>query len=70
MDQPLEDLGQVHGLVFLFKYDAELIKASTEAANESPAKYPSPPQSLFFAHQVINNACATQVLVTLKLPKA
>jgi hypothetical protein len=66
LDQTLEDLGQVHGLVFLFKYDAELINASIAAADASPNKHPPAPPSLFFAHQVINNACATQVSGCIK----
>lgn len=56
----LHSHGRVHGLVFLFRYDAAL--AHTRPSSGTPTSGPS---SLFFARQTIPNACATQAILSI-----
>eukprot|EP00177_Eucheuma_denticulatum_P005007 GFKZ01009126.1.p1 GENE.GFKZ01009126.1~~GFKZ01009126.1.p1 ORF type:complete len:326 (-),score=60.81 GFKZ01009126.1:985-1962(-) len=51
---------KVHGLVFLFKYE----KNSPEFPRAGTLVSP-PPSSLFFANQSIQNACATQAILSI-----
>jgi len=55
-------LQPVHGLVFLFKIDRDQYTAEQSKGVVSP-----PPANMFFAKQVINNACATQALLSVLL---
>ena len=58
-ESSLNSLGTIHGFIFLFKYDSRVERAGVvEDASES---------GLFFAQQVINNACATQALISILL---
>lgn len=50
----------IHGLIFLFKYISE-----DEASG--PIVMDSRLDKIFFAHQVINNACATQAILSVLL---
>ena len=50
--ESMNRLGMVHGLVFLFKWRQE---------KDDRPSLPSKQGTLFFASQVIQNACATQV---------
>lgn len=52
--------GQVYGLVFLFKYE----KSSDAQPREGKLVSP-PPETLFFANQTIQNACATQAILSI-----
>eukprot|EP00814_Leptocylindrus_danicus_P020673 CAMPEP_0116018488 /NCGR_PEP_ID=MMETSP0321-20121206/8678_1 /TAXON_ID=163516 /ORGANISM="Leptocylindrus danicus var. danicus, Strain B650" /LENGTH=330 /DNA_ID=CAMNT_0003488891 /DNA_START=318 /DNA_END=1310 /DNA_ORIENTATION=+ len=53
----------VHGLVFLFKWVQQM-----EATDTRPVCTPEEtPETLFFAKQVITNACATQALLSMVL---
>lgn len=71
----IEDYGKVHGLIFLFKWQAEGEKSSAvdnnaEKGGEIGAKIISPeeiPEDLFFAKQVTTNACATQAILSILL---
>lgn len=51
---------KVHGLVFLFKYEKNSSALSRSGTLVSP-----PPDSLFFAKQTIQNACATQAILSI-----
>ncbi|CUG87446.1 ubiquitin carboxy-terminal hydrolase, putative [Bodo saltans] len=50
----LEQLGTLHGLVLLFKY-----KGSKREVNYQPES------GLYFAQQIVQNACATQALINI-----
>ncbi|KAF9163445.1 Ubiquitin carboxyl-terminal hydrolase bap1 [Actinomortierella ambigua] len=61
--ETLHDLKPVHGLIFLFKYEGRA--PSDSQASEAPIDYTN--QNVFFAQQVINNACATQAILSILL---
>lgn len=52
--------GQCYGLVFLFKYEKTTESRPREGNLVSP-----PPETLFFANQTIQNACATQAILSI-----
>ena len=52
----------LHGLIFLFKYRTDIDTTSAFAVENVDA-----PESLFFASQVITNACATQAILGVLL---
>ncbi|XP_045774913.1 ubiquitin carboxyl-terminal hydrolase isozyme L5 [Maniola jurtina] len=55
-----ENLRPVHGLIFLFKY-VQHEEASNPVVTDDRLK------TIYFAKQVINNACATQAVISLLL---
>lgn len=55
------DLSPVYGLVFLFKYE------SKHAEDAEDPVYASEEEGIFFAKQVISNACATQAILSILL---
>jgi ubiquitin carboxyl-terminal hydrolase L5 len=57
-EETIRGLGEVHGLIFLFKF-----KETTTPSNSLPGS----PEGIFFAKQVINNACATQAILSVLL---
>jgi ubiquitin carboxyl-terminal hydrolase L5 len=63
----LNQTGEIYGLIFLFQYR---LKSDTEGSTESTHEMLSEeqiPESLFFAHQVTTNACATQAILSVVL---
>ncbi|KAG0342535.1 ubiquitin carboxyl-terminal hydrolase [Podila horticola] len=58
--ETLEDLKPVHGLIFLFKWQGH--DPAEQSANKAPIVYD---ESIFFAQQVIQNACATQAILSI-----
>jgi ubiquitin carboxyl-terminal hydrolase L5 len=55
----LSSLGKIHGLIFLFKWRAETDARPVVPEGGAPG--------VFFAKQVISNACATQALLSILL---
>ena len=60
-DDFLATLGEVHGFIFLFKYKQGLMRPDKPALSFASAPH------VFFANQVINNACATQAILAILL---
>lgn len=61
-EDSFENLRPIHGLIFLFKWEKTETKKDSKTWDEKP-----PPSSLFFAKQMINNACATQAILSVLL---
>ncbi|KAF7997346.1 hypothetical protein HCN44_005623 [Aphidius gifuensis] len=59
-DEHFEELKPVHGLIFLFKWVQDDEPAGTLVRDNRLDK-------IFFAKQVINNACATQAIISVLL---
>jgi len=59
-DDSLQHMKPCHGLIFLFKWQ------QTDTSNENVVK-DSRLEEIFFARQVITNACATQAIVSVLL---
>jgi ubiquitin carboxyl-terminal hydrolase L5 len=58
-----ESLAPIHGLVFLFRYRS---RSASGSASNRPGKILNPsPSNIFFARQVVNNACATQAILSI-----
>ena len=60
-DSTYSQLGPVYGLIFLFKWEKEQAIATEENVLDEV------PEGLFFAKQMINNACATQAIISVLL---
>eukprot|EP00475_Leptophrys_vorax_P040318 TRINITY_DN7459_c0_g1_i2.p1 TRINITY_DN7459_c0_g1~~TRINITY_DN7459_c0_g1_i2.p1 ORF type:complete len:274 (-),score=64.68 TRINITY_DN7459_c0_g1_i2:318-1139(-) len=54
----IDHLGQVFGFIFLFKWEPD---------SRNITCLPDPCPGVFFAKQVINNACATQAIISILL---
>eukprot|EP00042_Codosiga_hollandica_P024122 m.99531 g.99531 ORF g.99531 m.99531 type:complete len:329 (-) comp51443_c0_seq4:85-1071(-) len=57
-EESLHAVGTAYGLIFLFKYEDDKVTPTGTVANQ---------ESLFFASQVIQNACATQAILSVLL---
>ena len=60
-DDSLAAIKPIYGLVFLFKWQEAPEDAASPVISEDPG--------IFFANQVVNNACATQALIQILLNK-
>ncbi|KAF7722244.1 ubiquitin carboxyl-terminal hydrolase [Apophysomyces ossiformis] len=58
----MEELKPVFGLIFLFKWQQQHATPSPSIASDN-----EPTDHIFFAKQVINNACATQAILSILL---
>ena len=58
----LKESAKVYGLIFLF--NLKQVRQQPPVPKPSSSHW-TPPQNLFFAHQVINNACATQAILSV-----
>eukprot|EP01006_Ploeotia_vitrea_P006616 TRINITY_DN1409_c0_g1_i1.p1 TRINITY_DN1409_c0_g1~~TRINITY_DN1409_c0_g1_i1.p1 ORF type:complete len:365 (-),score=203.26 TRINITY_DN1409_c0_g1_i1:108-1154(-) len=56
-DENLARLQPVYGLIFLFKWDKKQYEARGDVSSDAA--------DVFFAKQVINNACATQAIISV-----
>ncbi|ORZ10299.1 ubiquitin carboxyl-terminal hydrolase L5 [Lobosporangium transversale] len=61
--ETLEDLRPVHGLIFLFKWEGR--NPASTPGSQAPIEYDN--DKVFFAQQVITNACATQAILSVLL---
>ncbi|KAF9434374.1 hypothetical protein BGZ76_008115 [Entomortierella beljakovae] len=61
--ETLTDLKPVHGLIFLFKWEGR--NPANAPGSQAPIEFDS--ESVFFAQQVITNACATQAILSILL---
>ena len=57
----MRELGEVHGLIFLFKWQQNLAQSDDRPTASDYEDH------LFFAKQVITNACATQAILSVLL---
>ncbi|KNC50158.1 uncharacterized protein AMSG_11962 [Thecamonas trahens ATCC 50062] len=60
-DETMASIEPIYGFIFLFKYDSSM--SSSGQAETDASAHPG----LFFAKQVINNACATQAIISVLL---
>lgn len=60
--QQFEQFGRVYGVVFLFKYRSDESRMAKKRAGRLCTP---PPDTLFFANQMVTNACATQALLSI-----
>ncbi|KAJ1947419.1 hypothetical protein EC988_005421, partial [Linderina pennispora] len=61
----LNSIAPVYGLVFLFKWQQS--SGKPRAQTEQPT---SSPENVYFAQQIINNACATQAILSILLNRS
>lgn len=60
-DSSFNKLSPMYGLIFLFKWDKELQSSVADNVLEEV------PDGVFFAKQMINNACGTQAIISILL---
>jgi ubiquitin carboxyl-terminal hydrolase L5 len=66
-DDSLAALGEVHGLLFLFKWDGSRKSSSSSSSSSSSTSTAASPSDVFFARQIVNNACGTLALLHILL---
>lgn len=63
----LQASGNVYGLIFLFKWENMKNKPPASDKPREPLEESAIPPNLFFAHQTMTNACATQAILSVVL---
>lgn len=63
----LNETGEIYGLIFLFQWQSKHEADTTSGTKKEPLTEEQIPESLFFAHQVTTNACATQAILSVVL---
>jgi ubiquitin carboxyl-terminal hydrolase L5 len=70
----LDETGEIYGLIFLFQWQSHTNKSDGAEKSDDEATTSKEtlseeqiPESLFFAHQVTTNACATQAILSVVL---
>jgi len=65
----IQSHGKVHGLIFLFKWQAQQQQQQQQGSTSAgkPLDADEAPPDLFFARQVTTNACATQAILSILL---
>ncbi|KAK9462492.1 ubiquitin carboxyl-terminal hydrolase [Lipomyces oligophaga] len=63
----LRALAPLYGIIFLFKWTEAAVKSTADGRPLDGEYDPEAEQTLFFAHQKIQNACATQAILSVLL---
>jgi ubiquitin carboxyl-terminal hydrolase L5 len=63
----LNQTGEIYGLIFLFQYQVISNAEGTTETTKEMLSEEQIPETLFFAHQVTTNACATQAILSVIL---
>lgn len=66
-DDFLAQVVPAFGLIFLFKWDETVMSANREAIMKNAIKHEDTDPDLFYARQIIRDACATQALLSVVL---
>lgn len=64
----LQQSGNIYGLIFLFKWEKP--SPAPASGKSEPLPEDAIPPNLFFAHQTVTNACATQAILSVVLNAA
>jgi ubiquitin carboxyl-terminal hydrolase L5 len=68
----LSQLAPIHGLIFLFKWQSEAAPTADDVADSAGIHRTLAPHAehVFFAKQIVNNACATQAILNVLFNRA
>ncbi|PVU91891.1 hypothetical protein BB559_003938 [Furculomyces boomerangus] len=66
LDTDFSELGTVYGIIFLFKWEANQSSNSSDSQRNNLSNNDLP-EDLIFMKQIVNNACATQAILSILL---